>query len=129
MNLVDAMRTFFESLFVWWKGYTIGTYIFTLRNGIYVGSDKRGNRYFRSKNDERRWVLYEKNCDASAISPSWHGWIHGTVEKLPTLDTTALVKEPDDVHYKNMTGTANAYHPRKYSSSKEIDYIPWEPKN
>ena len=123
------MRTIFDSLFIWWRGYTIGTYIFTLRNGIYVGSDNWGNKYFKSKKDERRWVLYHKDCDASSISPNWHGWIHGKGEELPVSENSAVVTRSDGFYHKNMTGTIDAYHPKKYSSAKNDEYVPWEPEN
>ena len=123
------MRAFFDSLFIWWRGHSIGTYIFTWRNGIYVGSDNLGNRYFKSKKDERRWVLYHKDCDASSISPSWHGWIHGKGKKLPISENDALVTSSNGFFYKNMTGTIDAYHPKRYTSEEIVEYVPWKPKN
>ena len=124
------MRSFFASLFIWWRGCSLGTYLFTLRNGVYIGSDDLGNKYFKSRKDEKRWVLYEKDCDASSISPSWHGWIHGKGNKLPTLENNTLEASSNAFFYKNMTGTIDAYHPKKYSSAKKtVEYVPWKPKN
>ena len=34
-----------SELFAWWKGNTIGTRLFTWRNGIRVGEDGLGNVY------------------------------------------------------------------------------------
>ena len=112
------MKKFFSSLFIWWKSESLGTYFFTLRKGVYVGSDHWGNKYFRSKNDEKRWVLYVSDCDASTVSPNWHGWLHKTVNKIPSTD--------DEIFgfHKNMTGTFEAYHPHKFESPLTNDYTP-----
>jgi len=123
------MRLFIASFFIWWRGQTVGTNIFTLINGIYVGSDDRGNKYFKSKKDLKRWVHYHKECDASSISPEWHGWIHGKVNTPPS--STILDKSLKyDLPNKNMTGTIEAYHPQKYEKNLKIkDYTSWKPQS
>ena len=51
-----SMR-FFWMLFAWWRGATYGTLLTTWLRGVPVGTDAYGNRYFRSKDGKRRWVL------------------------------------------------------------------------
>ena len=33
---------------------------------------------------ERRWVIYNGYAEASTMPPSWHGWMHHTVDVPPT---------------------------------------------
>ncbi|MFM6853450.1 MAG: NADH-ubiquinone oxidoreductase subunit NDUFA12 family protein, partial [Sphingopyxis sp.] len=61
-------------IFTWWDGATIGTLLFSARNGVNVGEDSLGNRYFQSRNGDRRWVIYNGSNDASRVPPEWHGW-------------------------------------------------------
>ena len=63
------LGNFFSRIFTWWKGETIGTQIFTWRQGIKVGEDDQGNLYFRDRNDKRRWVIYNGEVEASRVSP------------------------------------------------------------
>ena len=57
-----------------------------------VGQDEFGNRYFRTRGGkidptllmERRWVIYNGEAEASSVPPSWHGWLHHTVDVPPT---------------------------------------------
>ena len=59
-----------------------------------VGDDEFGNRYYRTvggKIDktlgfERRWVIYNGYTEASTVPPSWHGWLHHTVDTPPTQE-------------------------------------------
>ena len=46
-------------IFTWWNKQTFGTFLKTLFFGKYVGSDELGNKYYRSKKNER-WVIYSK---------------------------------------------------------------------
>jgi NADH:ubiquinone oxidoreductase subunit len=70
-------------IFTWWDGATIGTSLYSARNGVSVGEDEMGNRYFRSKDGKRRWVIYNGPNDASRVPPEWHGWLHGTFDGEP----------------------------------------------
>ncbi|HMK69215.1 MAG TPA: NADH-ubiquinone oxidoreductase subunit NDUFA12 family protein, partial [Stellaceae bacterium] len=75
---------------------SIGTRLFTWLRGELVGTDQFGNRYFREKpgrklrrgggfdSRERRWVLYKGEAEASKVPPEWHGWLHHTVNDVPT---------------------------------------------
>jgi NADH:ubiquinone oxidoreductase subunit len=97
-------------IFTWWDGATIGTALFSARNGVMVGEDELGNRYYRAKGGKRRWVIYNGANDASRVSPEWHGWLHGTFEGepdsyLPPKRKFELGQSP------NPTGSDAAYRP------------------
>ena len=44
-------------IFTWWNKQTFGTFLKTLFYGTYVGKDEFGNKYYKSKKNER-WVIY-----------------------------------------------------------------------
>ena len=121
------MSSFFGSLFIWWKRQTFGTHIFTFMNGYYMGSDGWGNKYYKSKRGERRWVLYSKDCDSSLIPPRWHGWLHKVVNEIPTSADHPEYKLEE--MYKNETGSHNSYHPNKIKIPTEKEYAAWEPES
>lgn len=100
----------FKELFAWWTGNTIGTRLFTLRKGVFVGEDELGNRYYRERNGKKRWVIYRNLAEASKVPPEWHGWLHHTVDEPLTGDNYAP-KAWEKPHLPNMTGTAYAYRP------------------
>ena len=118
-------------ILTWWNGQTLGTRIFTARNGIKVGEDEAGNVFYRSKTGDRRWVIFNGEIEASRISPQWHGWLHQTYQEPPTevpLPRKAWEKD----HIPNMTGTALAYHPPGSILSPQPerapDYLAWKPE-
>ena len=51
-------------IFTWWDGATIGTSLWTARNGVRVGEDAQGNVYYEGKKVDpvlryqRRWVHF-----------------------------------------------------------------------
>ena len=89
------MKQFFLKLFTWWNGQTFGTQLWTWRFGELVGEDEQGNRYYRTKGGkidptlgfERRWVVYNGYAEATRVPPSWHGWLHHTVDVAPTEES------------------------------------------
>lgn len=106
----------FSKIFTWWDGATIGTSLFSARNGEQVGTDAQGNRYYRSKKPgpggrERRWVIYEGPNDASRVPAEWHGWLHGSYDGVPESYLPApRIWEVD--YSPNATGTPAAYRPQ-----------------
>jgi len=104
---------FLKSIFTWWEGATIGTRLFSWRNGSKVGSDSLGNVYFESKRASdgrgRRWVIYAGSNDASRIPPAWFGWLHYQTDVVPDElpPPKPWVKEP----VPNLTGTSAAFRP------------------
>ena len=67
-------------IFTWWNKQTFGTFLKTLFFGKYVGTDELGNKYYKSKKDER-WVIYSKNIEATKITSDWYLWMHHTTDK------------------------------------------------
>ena len=79
---------FLKQLVTWWNSQTLGTMIFTWLEGNLVGSDDRGNLFYESMKSDRRWVIFKKGMEASAVSADWHGWLHHTVTNPPTSEKT-----------------------------------------
>jgi NADH:ubiquinone oxidoreductase subunit len=116
---------------VWWKDQTLGTQLFTWRNGIKVGDDAQGNIYYRNKDDSKRWVIFNGEIEATRVSPDWHGWLHQTFDEAP--GTTPLEhKAWEKPHHENQTGTAAAYAPagsiRRARPADRRDYEAWKPE-
>ena len=99
-----------KSIFTWWDGATIGTSLFSRRNGGRVGDDSLGNVYFQAKKGGRRWVIYNGSNDASRVPPEWHGWLHHTIEAAPQ-DVLPAPRPWEKPAVPNRTGTAEAYRP------------------
>ena len=59
---------------------------------------------------ERRWVIGQRRPEASTVPPSWHGWLHHTVDVPPTEEkvTPRPWWKP---HRPNLTGTPAAHRP------------------
>jgi NADH:ubiquinone oxidoreductase subunit len=139
-NRPDRMKLFFLKLFTWWNGQTFGTQLWTWRFGELVGEDEQGNRYFRTKGRridpslgfERRWVVYNGYAEATRVPPSWHGWLHHTVDTAPT-EESYTPHEWEQPHLPNMTGTPAAYRPSGstlasgHRPAATGDYQPWTP--
>lgn len=105
----------FGKIFTWWDGATIGTYLWSARNGKHVGTDAQGNKYYlkaaRKDQKERRWVMYDGPNDASRVPAEWHGWLHGAFTDVPeSLLPPSKIWEVD--YTPNPTGTAQAYRPQ-----------------
>ena len=116
---------------VWWKDQSFGTQLFTWRNGIKVGEDAQGNRFYRNAEDSRRWVIYNGEIEASRVSPDWHGWLHHTFDNHPGQDDLAH-KEWEQPHSENLTDTLAAYAPagsqRQAAPAERRDYEAWQPE-
>ena len=112
------MKTFLLRFFRWCNGQTFGTQFWTWLYGEFVGDDEFGNCYFRARGGkidpivgfERRWVIYNGVAEASSVPPSWHGWLHHTVDIPPTQEKVAPMPwwKP---HRPNLTGTPRAHRP------------------
>ena len=138
----SRMKLFFLKLFTWWNGQTFGTQLWTWRFGELVGKDEQGNLYYRTKGGaidptlgfQRRWVVYNGYAEASRVPPSWHGWLHHTVDVAPSEESYSP-REWEKPHVPNMTGTPAAYRPSgsTLASGRRPaatgDYQPWTPGN
>lgn len=115
----------------WWNGQTIGTQVFTWRKGERVGEDSQGNVFYRTRDDARRWVIYNGEAEASRVDPEWHGWLHRTWAEPPT-EKPLRRKDWEKPHQPNLTGTAMAYAPagsiRKAEPADRSDYEAWSPE-
>lgn len=127
-------------IFTWWDGATIGTSLFSARNGKFVGEDVFGNKYYQAKKyvkgdgpeGGRRWVIYAGANDASLVPPEWHGWLHHSYDEIPQskLPPARIWEKPPT---GNPTGTADAYRPAGALESGGMraaatgDYEPWSP--
>ncbi|MGB0843455.1 MAG: NADH:ubiquinone oxidoreductase subunit NDUFA12 [Alphaproteobacteria bacterium] len=119
----------------------LGTKLYTLLWGEKVGEDKFGNRYYRLKNgkkykaslrQQRRWVLYKGQAEASKVPAEWHAWIHYTVNDVPQNDGQIYDWQKD--HLPNLSGTELAYRPPGHGLSDKpraktgADYQAWTPE-
>jgi len=98
-------------IFTWWNKQTFGTFLKTLFYGSYVGKDELGNKYYKSKSNER-WVVYNNKIDATKITSSWYLWIHHTTDKVPGKEVEKKYLWQKQ-HQENLTGTKNSYKPIK----------------
>jgi NADH:ubiquinone oxidoreductase subunit len=134
------MKTFLLRFFTWWNGQTFGTQLWTARFGAYVGDDEFGNRYYRTKSRkidpmlgfERRWVIYNGVAEASCVPPAWHGWLHHTVDELPS-EVQVTPRSWWKPHRPNLTGTLAAHRPTGSTLAQGRrpkatgDYKAWRP--
>ncbi len=122
---------FILRLLTWWNSQTVGTQLFTWRNGVKVGEDAEGNVFYQNKNGQRRWVIFKGEAEASRVSPEWHGWLHHTWDEPPT-DRPLRHKAWEKPHIANLTGTTLAYAPpgsiRKPQPAPRQDYEAWTPE-
>ena len=122
---------FLKRLLTWWNSQTIGTQVWTSRNGVKVGEDDQGNIYYQTKDAKRRWVIYNGESEASRVSPDWHGWLHFTWDEPPTKDPLKH-RAWEKPHQENLTGTIAAYAPtgslRAPVPVARRDYEAWQPE-
>ena len=125
------MLSFLNRLVTWWNGSTIGTQIYTKRNGQKVGEDDQGNTYYQTRDGKRRWVMFNGEAEASRVSPDWHGWLHYTYDESPA-DRPLAHKPWEQPHQPNLTGTVAAYAPagslRQAQPAERRDYEAWSPE-
>ena len=95
-----------------------------------MGKDDDGNTYYRTKDDSRRWVIYNGESEASRVSPDWHGWLHRTWD-VPPSEQQLKRKIWEKPHEENLTGSKLAYAPagsiRKKVPEIRQDYEAWQP--
>ena len=127
MALMDTLKR----AVTWWNGQTIGTQMFTARQGVKVGEDDEGNIFYETRDGSRRWVIYNGEAEASRISPDWHGWLHRTWDEPPS-QTPLKHKAWEKPHLENLTGTPLAYAPtgsiRRATPEPRRDYDAWSPE-
>ena len=135
-----GFKDFLIEIFAWWRGNTWGTRLWTATQGVLVGEDEFGNRYFRSRKPngphgmERRMVVYAGGyADPTTIPPGWYGWMHYRTNEVPTAGSYTP-REWQKPHQPNHTGSELAYRPEgSLLNSGERprvtgDYDAWSPE-
>lgn len=127
---MGILRTLLRAV-TWWNGATLNTLLYTWRKGVQVGEDGQGNRFYRSRDGAKRWVIYRGEAEASRIDPDWHGWLHHLYDEPPSK--VPLNHKPwEKPHLPNLTGTPQAYLPPgsilKAEPKVAKDYEAWTPE-
>ena len=120
-----------KEIFTWWNKQTLGTRIWSYLNGVEVGRDVAGNRYFSNKDDSKRWVIYNSQVEATEVNPEWNNWLRFTSIDKP-IDKKNYDWQLE--HRPNLSGTQNSYSPKKSpfnkdSIKKNSDYEKWSPES
>ena len=114
----------FKIIFTWWNKQTFGTFLKTLFYGKYVGSDDQGNKYYKSKRNER-WVIYSSDTEATKINSDWFHWMHHTNDKIPSKNDMKYAWQKK--HSENKTGTSKSYNPVKIKKKNNLKkYETWK---
>tara|TARA_B110000285_G_scaffold210687_1_gene252727 strand:+ start:379 stop:741 length:363 start_codon:yes stop_codon:yes gene_type:complete len=116
-----------KQIFTWWHKQTFETFLKTLFFGKFVGVDYFGNKYYKSK-DDKRWVVYKDNIEASRITSEWFLWIHHTINETPNNNNKKKKHLWQKKHLENQTGTLNAYRPNQISkvNNSKSKYETWK---
>ena len=118
------LKMILKIFFTWWNRQTLGTFLKTLFFGKFVGKDDLGNKYYKSKNDER-WVIYSGDIEATKITSEWFLWIHHTINEIPSNSQKKYSWQKS--HNQNLSGSSKAYKPNKISKKiKFKDYETWK---
>lgn len=122
---------FLNSLVTWWNSQTLNTRLHTWKNGVKVGEDEQGNIYYTTRDEKRRWVIFNGQAEASRVNADWHGWLHHTYKETP-LSNPLIHKNWEKPHQENLTGTISAYIPdgslKSTETKKRTDYEAWKPE-
>ena len=122
---------FLNSLVTWWNSQTLNTRLHTWKNGVKVGEDQQGNIYYTTRDEKRRWVIFNGEAEASRVNADWHGWLHHTYKETP-LSNPLIHKNWEKPHQENLTGTISAYIPdgslKSTETKKRTDYEAWKPE-
>ena len=97
-----------------------------------IGEDQYGNKYYRKKKSDKRFVIFKGKVEASKIPPMWHAWLHKITSK-PPLKRRKIYEWQKD-HLPNLTGTAFAVKPKGsllekgFRQKSSADYESWIPR-
>jgi len=118
------MLTALKEIFTWWNHQTLGTRIYTIIFGKFVGKDEYGNKYYQSKKG-RRWVIYNGEVEATKIPNDWYSWIHFTNNKIENIHKIQKY-DWQKPHQSNQTGSKDAYRPDKKNNEIKKKYNSWK---
>ena len=107
-NQKNFVITFLKQIFTWWHRQTVGTFIYTLFTGKFIGNDEFGNKFYTNSSG-KRWVVYKNDIESSKIPPDWHSWIHFKIKKAPTNNEKKFSWQQQ--YEENLTGTKKAHRP------------------
>ena len=103
----------------------LGTIINTILFGKKTGEDNFGNIYYSNKNN-KRWVLYYKDNDASSVPPEWQAWLTYTINDIPKNNNKK--KKWQIKHEPNNTGLNYILNKNNEEEKAEISsYNSWAP--
>ena len=126
MDLFETKKMI-KQIFTWWNYQTVGTFLYTVLFGEFVGKDSFGNKYYKNKKG-KRWVIYNGEINASKIESDWYSWIHYQSDSNPSnsLINKHFWQKP---HSENKTGSKDAYKPNKITNKdkKFKKYESWKP--
>ena len=116
-----------KQIFTWWNNQTLGTFLYTLFFGKFVGKDNSGNKYYQNSKG-KRWVIYNGEINASKIESDWYQWMHYQTNSDP-LKIKVSKYSWQKPHSDNKTGTKKAYRPNKITNKKKDfkKYESWKP--
>ena len=119
---------FFKQIFTWWNKQTLGTFLYTLLKGKFIGTDSFGNKYYQSKRG-KRWVIYKEEVEATKVPPEWFSWLHNLEKNKPKVERKTFFWQTK--HVENLTGTDKAHKPKGsiFSEKKDLNkkYDSWSP--
>ena len=117
-----------KQIFTWWNSQTVGTFIYTIFFGKFIGSDEFGNKYYENKRNNKRWVIYKGEINASKITSEWYSWMHNISKESP-LEKKTTKYSWQKPHKDNKTGSIESYKPNKISKKgKDFKkYESWKP--
>lgn len=118
---------------------TLGTRLYTLMHGQYVGRDEFGNLYYHERKQpkarrRKRWVIYNGMPEPTKVPPHWHGWLHYTVDTSPVDGMAHKRYKWQKAHIPNLTGTDSRYVPKGHimrgakREKNAADYVAWKPE-
>ena len=116
--------SFLKQLFTWWHRQTLGTFLYTLILGKFVGEDEFGNKYFENKKGKKRWVIYSGEIEATKIPIEWYSWMHFIKNKIEGTHELKKYNWQKN-HLSNQTGTDKAYNPQKNQDATKKKYKTW----
>ena len=67
----NFLMNFLKQIFTWWHKQTLGTFIYTIFTGKFIGKDQFGNKYYSNKKG-KRWVIYKNKIESSKIHQQWN---------------------------------------------------------
>ena len=52
-----------KQIFTWWNSQTVGTFIYTIFFGKFVGKDEFGNKYYENRKNQKKYEWQKPHKD------------------------------------------------------------------